>query len=67
MIESKMKYDGMNDRDKILENVNKLFHAYKQPLIWKKICETVENKLDGDIRNLFIRNGFCVKKIKEYI
>ena len=39
----------------------------KQPLIWKKICETIENKLDGDIRNLFIANDYSVKKIKEYI
>lgn len=39
----------------------------KQPLIWKKICETVEYKLNGDIRNLFINNDYSVKKIKEYI
>ena len=39
----------------------------KQPLIWKKLCETIENKLDGDIRNLFVINDFSVKKIKEYI
>lgn len=39
----------------------------KQPLIWKRICETIENKLDGDIRNLFVGNDYSVKKIKEYI
>lgn len=39
----------------------------KQPLIWKKICETIEQKLDGDIRNLFLVNDYSVKKIKEYI
>lgn len=39
----------------------------KQPLIWKKICETIENKLDGDIRNLFVTNDCSVRKIKEYI
>ena len=39
----------------------------KQPLIWKKLCETIENKLDGDIRNLFSRNGYSVKAVKEYI
>lgn len=39
----------------------------KQPLIWKKLCENIETKLDGDIRNLFIENDFSVKKIKEYI
>lgn len=39
----------------------------KQPLIWKKLCETVEDKLDGDIRNLFRINNYSVKKVKEYI
>lgn len=39
----------------------------KQPLIWKKLCKTVEYKLDRDIRNLFIWNDFSVKKTKEYI
>lgn len=39
----------------------------KQPLIWKKLCETIENKLDGDIRNLFVMNEYSVRKIKEYI
>ena len=34
----------------------------KQPIIWKKLCETIENKLDGDIRNLFIWNDFSVKR-----
>ncbi|MGN0168110.1 MAG: hypothetical protein ACI4AB_08715 [Acetatifactor sp.] len=34
----------------------------KQPLIWKKICETIENKLEGDIRNLFVINDYSVKK-----
>jgi len=39
----------------------------KQPLIWKRICETVEDKLSGDIRNLFVMNDYSVRKIKEYI
>lgn len=39
----------------------------KQSLIWKKICETIEDTLDGDIRNLFLSNDYSVKKIKEYI
>ena len=39
----------------------------KQPLIWKKLCETIEHKLDGDIRNLFVWNDFSVRKIKTYI
>lgn len=39
----------------------------KQPLIWKRICQTIEEKLNGDIRNLFINNDYSVKKIKKYI
>ena len=31
------------------------------------MCDTIENKLDGDIRNLFLMNDFSVKKVKEYI
>lgn len=39
----------------------------KQPIIWKRICETIEQKLNGDIRSLFVANGYSVQKIKEYI
>ena len=39
----------------------------KQPLIWKKLCDTIEHKLDGDIRNLFVWNDYSVRKIKTYI
>lgn len=39
----------------------------KQPLIWKRLCHTVEEKLNGDIRNLFINNDYSVEKIKTYI
>lgn len=39
----------------------------KQPVIWKRICETIEEDLEGDIRNLFVMNDYSVKQIKEYI
>lgn len=39
----------------------------KQPLIWKKLCETIEYKLNGDIRNLFLIHDCSVEKIKSYI
>ena len=39
----------------------------KQPIIWKTICETVENEFKGDIRLLFSENDYSVKRIKEYI
>lgn len=39
----------------------------KQPLIWKKICETIERKLGGDIRNLFAMNQNSIERIKNCI
>ena len=39
----------------------------KQPIIWRTICETVENEFKGDIRLLFSENDYSVKRIKEYI
>lgn len=34
----------------------------KQPIIWKRLCQTIEDELDGDIRNLFSMNDYSVKK-----
>ena len=39
----------------------------KQPIIWKRLCQTIEEELNGDIRNLFSINDYSVKKVKEYI
>ena len=39
----------------------------KQPIIWRTICETIENEFQGDIRLLFSENDYSVQKIKEYI
>lgn len=39
----------------------------KQPVIWRTLCETIESRLGGDIRNLFTMNEYSVKKTKEYI
>ena len=39
----------------------------KQPRIWRRICQTIEDNLNGDIRNLFVMNEYSVKQIKEYI
>ncbi|MCH5297997.1 MAG: hypothetical protein J1E85_10070 [Ruminococcus sp.] len=39
----------------------------KQPEIWKTLCDTIENKLDGDIRNLFSQNHYSVQQVKEYV
>ena len=39
----------------------------KQPIIWKRLCQTIEDELDGDIRNLFSMNDYSVKTVKDYI
>ena len=39
----------------------------KHPEIWRKLCATLCDDFDGDIRNLFIKNDNPVEKIKEYI
>lgn len=39
----------------------------KQTDIWLTISDTIMNKLQGDIRNLFLWNEYDVSKIKEYI
>lgn len=39
----------------------------KQPIIWRTICETIENDYLGDIRMLFSENDYSVQKIKAYI
>ena len=39
----------------------------KQTQIWIKLCHTIENILNGDIRNLFKINDFDVNKIRNYM
>lgn len=39
----------------------------KQTQIWIKLCETIENLLDGDIRNLFKICNNDVEKIRNYM
>ena len=39
----------------------------KQPVIWRTICETIENDFAGDIRRLFRDNEYSVQKMKAYI
>ena len=39
----------------------------KHAEIWRKLCATLCDDFDGDIRNLFIKNDNSVEKIKEYI
>lgn len=39
----------------------------KQPVIWKTLCETIENDFSGDIRDLFSKMQYEVASIKDYI
>lgn len=72
--EAKAVFDSKSVCDMSEEMLRKYLVKYKvalqpnkQPLIWKKLCETIEARLNGDIRNLFVWNHFSVKEIKEYI
>ena len=56
------------------ENVQRALIKYrlalqkdKQTQIWIKLCNTIENILNGDIRNLFKINNFDVNKIRKYM
>ena len=53
-------------RDKLLKYKVAL-QPNRQPIIWRTICETIENDFLGDIRVLFIENDYSVQKIKAYI
>ncbi|MDE5538965.1 MAG: hypothetical protein K2J20_00580 [Bacilli bacterium] len=39
----------------------------KQTEIWLKLCETINELLEGDIRNLFKINDYDIVKIKNYV
>ncbi len=44
-----------------------LIQPNKQPVIWRTLCETIENDFAGDIRKLFCDNDYSVQKVKVYI
>lgn len=60
----KADYDEFRE---ILVGFKVALQPNKQPEIWKRICVSVEEELDGDIRNLFRRNNYRVKEIKDYL
>ena len=39
----------------------------KQTEIWIKLCETIVNLFDGDIRKLFAMNDYDVNKVRDYV
>lgn len=52
---------------KILVKYRVALQPNKQPIIWKRLCQTIEEEFDGDIKNLFSVNDYSVKKVKAYI
>jgi hypothetical protein len=39
----------------------------KQPLVWRTLCVTIMEQLEGDLRHLFRMNENSVQRIKQYI
>ena len=39
----------------------------KQTEIWIRLCKTIEEKLEGNLKNIFILNDYDVDKIRNYI
>lgn len=53
-------------REKLLK-YKVVLQPNKQPIIWRTLCETIENDFAGDLRKLFSDNGYSVSQIKDYI
>lgn len=58
--------DEMQLREKLLKYKVAL-QPNKQQIIWRTLCETIENDFTGDIRKLFSDNRYSVCQIKDYI
>ena len=50
-----------------LVNYKVALQPNKQPVIWKTLCNTFDEKFDGDIRNFFREMEFEISAIKQYI
>ena len=59
-----MSDDDLRD---ILVKYRVALQPNKQPIIWKRLCQTIEEEVNGDIKDLFSLNEYSVKKVKEYI
>lgn len=65
-INAVVNMDEQQLREKLLKYKVAL-QPNKQPIIWKTLCETIENDFVGDIRKLFCDNDYSVQKVKLYI
>lgn len=39
----------------------------KQPIIWKRLCQTFVEDFNGNVKMLFAQNNFDIKKIKDFV
>lgn len=65
-INAVVNMDELQLREKLLKYKVAL-QPNKQPIIWRTLCETIENDFAGDIRKLFSDNDYSVQKVKVYI
>jgi len=65
-INAVINMDELQLREKLLKYKVAL-QPNKQPIIWRTLCETIENDFAGDIRKLFYNNDYSVQKVKLYI
>ena len=65
-INAVINMDELQLREKLLKYKVAL-QPNKQPIIWRTLCETIENDCAGDIRKLFSDNDYSVQKVKVYI
>ena len=65
-INAVVNMDELQLREKLLKYKVAL-QPNKQSIIWRTLCETIENDFAGDIRKLFCDNDYSVQKIKLYI
>lgn len=72
--ETRFVFDTKKVADSSFEKTQKALVKYKvalqsnkQTQIWIKLCNTINELFDGDIRNLFNINDYDIEKIKNYI
>ncbi|BFH63467.1 hypothetical protein [Paenibacillus azoreducens] len=58
--------DAEELREKLLKHKVAL-QPNKQPAVWRTLCVTIMDQLDGDLRNLFRQNGNSVRRIKQHM
>ncbi len=63
----KVGASGFEQIQKALTKYKIALQQNKQTEIWIKLCNTINELLDGDIRNLFKINDYDIEKIKNYI